>query len=223
MKIIVTTCQKNLHLLQNFYLLAEKFLTQPVYADVAHKGESKSEQLIRIAQDGDDNYLAIMEEDFYLAEEVDIELLHTIFNWCRASEADRFSLQSKNAHSYKDWDKSSYQLIGDHQIYQTNPNVMYPFSLEASVWKKDFLVKWLNMGSHPSYNDGQIENEVNRLLRETEAQTKIYALDTLVMTYLDVMRGGEDEIKFLPENMTFYGEPIALYPDGKTNKGNRRV
>jgi hypothetical protein len=210
MKTIVTTHPKNEHLLEGFCLLATKFYgEQALTVEVAKPDESKSDQLLRILSNISDRYFILLEEDFYIVKPVPIELLRKVWNYCWKNNVDRFSLQSKNTHSFTDW-KETEDKIGDYLIYQTVPEVEILFSLEASIWKREFLLRHLEK----ELSDAQIEVEVSHKLRNQNISHKIYALDKIVIEYRDVMRDGREEIRLLRSPLRMTGPALALYPQG---------
>ena len=220
MRTIVTTCEKFQHLMPGFVLLAQKFLGLPFSVKLSPDGEAKSEQLRRILDAMDDDYFVLLEDDFYFINSVNVKLVEDIFRFCVSESVDRFSLQSKNVHSYKTWDITSH-ILDFRRVYKTNLGVQVPFSLEASVWKKSFLLEHLG----ENRDDGQIEMKTSDMLRETNKPTKIYALDQIVMHYRDMIRGGntEIELKYDPLRLVVEeGKELALYPSGDAD-GRREL
>ena len=224
MKIIVTTCSKGQHLLFPGLELLKQFLGVKPRVDLAEPRETKAQQLLRITNNFSEEYFILIEEDFYLVKQVNIELLKELFCGCRIYKVDRFSLQSKNCHSYSDWKELPNKFQG-REVYQTVPEVQVPFSLEVSIWRRDFLREWLVwfMDNHydTSQDDGQIEMKISDHLRSKNVPTKIYALDEIVINYRDMMRGGKEEIKLLhnPLRMVIKpGNELALHPRGDSKE-----
>jgi len=221
MRTVVTVYPPNAHLLSGFRRCADKFYPWEIETHYALPDEAKSEQLRRLLTGIDDEYIILLEEDFWIVEEVDEELLNGIISYCETVEADRFSLQSKNAHSYSDWDCNSWiGYDGFQGVYQTVPQVQVPFSLEASVWNTKFLLQYLGTNR----DDGQIEMKTSDLLREHDVPTRIYALDKTVIEYRDAMRGGTKRHQIITMHDDPWrleveaGQELALYPQCGTKK-----
>ncbi len=210
MRTVVTTCEIGLPYLDDFMKLAKRFYPTKIQVDVARSGEAKSDQLIRLLGSFDDEYFILLEEDFWLVKPVSLELLDQICEFCIANSVDRFSLQSKNAHSYSDWTPTPKKVIG-HRVYKTNPNVVVPFSLEASVWKRSFFSHQLGVG----LNDAQIEMQTSDTLRKSGWLPNICALDQTVMDYRDAMRNGERAITLHENPLRLTGTELLKYGDSE--------
>lgn len=209
MLVYVTAYDENPYV-RDFLRLSKLFFDVPMTIDVASKDEPKSSQLIRICRTIDEDYFIILEEDFYLIKPVDVQLVESIVDFCREYEVDRFSLQSKNAHSHPHWDKTKKTVSG-HEVYITNPLVKFPFSLEASVWKRSFLLDHLKHNK----NDHQLEHQVSNKIRFLPYT--ICALDRLVMEYRDAARRGRQIIHIQedPLHLTVVsGWENNLFPEG---------
>ena len=199
MRTFVTTYPGNDHL-GSFLRLTDRFYPVDIVVDMSKSTDAKSDQLRRLLNSIDDEYLILLEDDFYFLRPVDLQLLNQVCDFCIEKEVDRFSLQSKNAHSFQDWPRT-HERVGTHPVYEASPQVEIPFSLEASVWKKSFLRSHLKEG----HNDARIEIRVSEEIRFMPH--KIYALDVLVMGYCDAMRGGRTVI-------CLHDDPLRLVGKG---------
>lgn len=186
MRTCVTCCTNTC--IGGFIRLAEKFYSLPFKIDYVPKSVTKSDQLIQLCDNMTDDYFILLEDDFYLVSPVDISLLHKVFDFCTVHGVDRFSLQTKNAHMVSTWTQTE-KTIADNPVYRTNPAICYPFSLEASIWKRDFLRSQLI----PGMSEPQIEIQVSKQIRE--ANYFICALDKTIMHYMDASRDGRQMIQ----------------------------
>ena len=213
MRTIVTTCEIGWPYLDDFMRLAKRFYPKEIQIDIAKPDEAKSDQLIRLLGSFDDEYFILLEEDFWLVKPVSLVLLDEICRFCTINDfnnIDRFSLQSKNAHSYSDWTPTQMR-VAEHKVYRTNPNVVTPFSLEASVWKSSFLLHHLETG----LNDAQIETQVSVFLRKTGLQFNVCALDQTVMSYIDAMRDGERVLTLHENPLRLTGPQLSKHGEGE--------
>lgn len=206
MKIFVTAYELNAHLLDCFHKLANKFWGAAMIVDVAPKGEAKSEQLRRMFANVDDEYVTLLEEDFWLVEDVPLNLIFDIWQFCQHNKVDRFSLQSKNAYKFSDWtlNLSLVQLeIGVLRVYKTESNKVAMMGLDASVWKLSYLLN--NLGT------GQDDAAMERI---RPAGATVYALDRFVLQYRDAIRRGEQVLQLHEDPLRLTGPQLALYPQG---------
>lgn len=183
----VTSYIKNAWCDEEFLSKATQFLPIEYVIDVAPSGESKADQLIRLFGNLPDEFVILMEHDFFLTHPVNTELLQGIWDYCVTEKVDRFSLQSKNAHMYPHWDETNKTVCG-YKIYRTNDKVVFPFSLEASIWRRKFLLANIS----PGESDARIEIHGSRKVHKL--YTKIYALDFEVIQYLDAVRSGRGRV-----------------------------
>ena len=209
MLVVVTAFNKNPYV-RDFLRLSKLFFDVPMTIDVASLGEAKSDQLIRICNTIEEDYFILLEEDFYLIKPVDVQLVESIVHFCRQHEVDRFSLQSKNEHSHSDWPSTNY-LIENHLVYRTSPLVRFPFSMEASVWKRAFLLEHLKHGKSDHKLEHQVSNKI-RFLPHT-----ICALSVYVMQYRDAHRRGSQSIQLHENPLRLEASPgwdATLFPEG---------
>jgi hypothetical protein len=153
----------------------------------------------------------LLEEDFFFIKPVDLALLAKIEAFCQEHNVDRFSLQSKHGYSFSDWPKTGL-TIDDLPVYQADQRVGISFALEASIWKRSFLLDNLKVG----LSDSQIEVWVSNAIRQNSQV--IYALDQPVMDYRDAVRGGKTVITLHDDPLRLVAEPghsRALYPIGE--------
>ncbi len=223
MKTFVTTCPQNAHMVGDFVTLAAKFYGRELVIDTALPDEHKSEQLRRMLEPVKDEYIILMEEDFYLTSHVDLQLLNDVCDFCEEQNVDRFSLQSKNVYRISNWRRTAYR-VGEphiyghpslsHTVYSPIPAVKSQFGLDASVWKRSFLLD--NVGYNR--NDWAIET-----YGWTAAQgAKICALDVAVMKYVDAMRAGKRtmELRHDPLRLVTTHPKYNKYLYPQTNSSN---
>jgi hypothetical protein len=185
METVVTTCPKRRSLLTMFQHLAGRFYPAPIRVDVARNGEKKADQVLRMCK-GVGEYFILLEEDFYLVSPVDPELLRAVCDYCIANQVDRFSLQSRNHYRVSDW--PAVDSLNGMTVYEPSRDVHTPFSLEASVWRRDFLRAYIR----PGQSDGNIEFAGSHLVKR--AQCRIRALDKPVLDYRDATIAGQQRI-----------------------------
>ncbi len=173
--------------------------------DIAELGEAKSDQLRRLLEGVEDEYLMIMEEDFFIVDRVSSELVDRVYEFCIQEEVDRFTLQSKNVYAYSDWAETGKTVEGN-VIYEATPKVRALFGLDASVWKKSFLLKHLGRGQ----SDGDLERKTYKKICSNPF--KIYALDKVIIRYRDAVRGGEQVIWLEDDPLRIRGNIEALFP-----------
>ena len=209
MKTYVTTCPQSIYLLDDFLRLTDIFYGEEIIVHFARPGEYKSEQLKRLCESIDDDYFILMEEDAYLINPVDIELLYQVATFCKLAEADRFTLQSKNNYRVSNWDSAG--SIEFMSVYQMTKKVLPWFGLDASIWKKQFLLDHLGNNQ----NDWAIETHCSSKVRNGDY--KIYGLDVSIMDYRDAMRGGKQVLELHENPLRLIAKTKnikALYPQG---------
>lgn len=182
MRVIVTTYSKKQHLLENFDRLMKKHWGVKYEVDISPEGEHKSDQLIRIANLIEDDYFILLQEDFYLYEDVDKNFLKECKEFAEGFEVDRFSLQAR---------KDGYEMtsvdfgeVAGRAVYQLMPTERYLCSLEASIWRRKFLLENLESG----YSDRSIELEMSKRVKQG---SRIFVPEEPVLVYTDAFRGGE--------------------------------
>ena len=211
MRTFVTAWTQDTAVLRDCLSLLDRYYPLEVTTDVAEAQEPKSNQLMRLLSSLDDEYLILMEGDFFLTREVNRSVLFRIEEFCKLHKADRFSLQSRFAHQIPSWTQTELRL-GDSIVYRTNPDIRISFSLEASIWRREFLLDHLE----PGCTDAQIENLVSDRIRNQEVG--IYALDQPTIVYCDAVRGGKQVIHIQEYPLRLHSEdPIALHPLGPNN------
>ena len=209
MKTYVTTCPASVHLLNDFLKLADLFYGEDIIIHIADSGEYKSEQLKRLCESIEDDYFILLEEDAYLINTVDLKLLSKIRWFGEIAEVDRFTLQSKNNYRVTDWD--TVGVVSALSVYQATKKVLPHFGLDASIWKKQFLLDHLG----DSQNDWAIETHCSSKVRNGDY--KIYGLDVSIMDYRDAMRGGKQVLELHDNPLRLVAETKnikALYPQG---------
>lgn len=186
MRIIVTTCPKYSHLLKGF---AERFMQHwgdDFYVDVAGENEPWSDQMIRICQMFKEDYFIRLCEDFWLEQQVDYKNLFHAWQLAIIRNYDRIGLQSvKDGYEHcskKDEATGWYKLDGDAE---------YLCSFEASIYKREFLLKYLERGKHIW------ETEVEMSKRARGAQ--VLVPPEKIIKYKDATRRGQSRVEGIPD------------------------
>jgi hypothetical protein len=185
METVVTTCPKRRPLLKMFQRLAGRFYPDAIRVDVARNEEKKADQLLRLCKSLGE-YFILLEEDFYLIAPVDADLLHAVCDYCTANQVDRFSLQSRNHYRVSDW--PVVDNLNGMAVYEPTRDVHTPFSLEASIWRRDFLRAHVR----PGQSDSFIEFAGSHLVRHSTC--RIRALDKPVLDYRDATIAGQQRV-----------------------------
>lgn len=183
-KILVTAYTKNSHLIPDFKYLADKFLGLPYEIDIAPEGEKLSSQLIRLIKDIKEDYFVLIKEDFFFIEKVDLDLLQKCFEFAVRENADRFSLQCVD---------DGYQQTAEPYadgIFKLNQHEMYLCSLEASIWRTQFLKDHLWSGG----SDRDIELNMGKSIKNL---VRIFVPEKKVFNYRDALIGGGSRIKVI--------------------------
>lgn len=214
LNIYVTTYSSYVHLLENFDKLFQKFWGGHYTIDVAREEERLSDQLLRLVNTIPEEYFILLKEDFYLLESVDKSFLEKCEKYAIEHKADRFSLQC-----VKDGYENTSNMvdtIDETNIYQLSMQEQYLCSLEASIWRRDFLRRNLfrsgTIENGVGINDGSDANVEITLSRQVK-EAAIFVPEKRVIVYTDAMRGGKPRVKFI-ENEFF-----MLSPDGWISKG----
>lgn len=226
-KIYVTTCNKNRHLVYNFAKLFNKFWSpnQPVtivcyqppdeqlpdnfsIMSFGNEDDKKVAQLDRLVRTIDDEYFILMAEDFYLTQPVELAMLNTILN-LYAMNYDRLSLQSI-ADGYQDTSKFTGQYLGTKLYYLENRE-QYLCSLEASVWRREFMKKYIGQHKIQDSSDRDVEIHMSNFARKD--QPIVIVPEQRIVHYTDALRGGQPRIKFEDNKM------IVLRQEGWVNNG----
>ncbi len=191
MKIIVTAYKKNAYLIPNFKLLMGKFLALPYEIDVAPEHERLSNQLSRIIREEDEEYVVLLKEDFYMIAPTDILYLQNCYAYAMAHDADRFSLQQRSD-GYMDTSFEYGDICGT-KVFRLDHKEKYICSLEASIWKVDFLKKHLFLEG----SDRDVELDMSK---QVKTYAKVLVPEKRVLTYADALRGGHERIKVIDGN-----------------------
>lgn len=186
MRTFVTCCTNSC--IGGFIRLAEQFYKLPLTIDYVPRHVFKSDQLIALCDSVQDDYFILLEDDFYFIEPVNVPLINWVFEYCQRTHVDRFSLQTRNAHMVSTWTPTNDDINGN-TVYLSNPSIVIPFSLEASVWNRKFLCNNLL----PGLNDSEIETQVSKQIRK-RSDCRICALDKSIMSYMDASRDGQQVI-----------------------------
>lgn len=164
--------------------LLDRFYPFPVTVSCALDGETKGAQLLRLMAECQDRFLILLEDDFHLIRPVDRTLLEQVVEFCYAHDAMRFSLQSRRKYQFQDWPETELEVCG-RRVYRADSRCECPFSLEASVWSRDYLLRHARPDMQ---SDTHIEREVSQRIQQKGHA--IYALDHSVLAYRDAVGRG---------------------------------
>lgn len=203
LKVIVTTYPRNAYLLDKFHSLLKKFWNRDYEIDIAKPDEKLSNQLSRIVNTIKDDYFILLKEDFYFLSEVDKNLMAKCEEFAVQEGVDRFSLQSVED-GYKNTSEV-YKDIGGLKIFRILSSEKYLCSLEASIWKRQFLLDNLFLGG----SDRDVELNMSK---QVKGFAKIFVPEKKILDYTDALRGGQERIKWEGNKM------ILLTPDGWQHK-----
>ena len=138
MDIRVLTSTDYTKLLPEFAERFEKYWGDPFSVYVSNTDiKHWSDGVIKFLETAPD-YFILLHEDFYLTKPVDKKLLE--FLWDNRKEADRISLLGNHTPERTYW---------NGLFYAHKPEAEYQFSFEASIQKKEFLLKYLKAGLDP--------------------------------------------------------------------------
>lgn len=183
MRNIVTTCERYKYLLGDFEKLWNRFDGSEYEIDVAKEGEKKSDQLMRILGKAEEEYLILLEEDFFLLKPTNQELLERAKIFSIERGVDRFSLQAGGIPYYR----NNFVEYEGYIVRATDRNICI-ISLEASIWRRDFLMGILDNGM----TDRQIECICSDKVRGKSYA--VYGFNQPVFYYKDAVIGGEKRI-----------------------------
>lgn len=162
MKIIVTTSNKYVHLMNEFaqrfnhfwsdrevdvlhYDVVPRELPQNfkcVGLGVQPKDKDWCTGLIPYFDALEDDYFTLMLDDYFICEKVDTHLVRQVEQFCEIYMPDKFDLTRDRMnfpHVYTNWPF----------LIESKPEARYRSSLQAAIWKKSYFRKFLYPGRTP--------------------------------------------------------------------------
>lgn len=200
LEVIVLTSNAYLHCLPPFAYLFNKFwsIHQPVkvvryehrprnlptnFSNFAIGNQADytwSSGLIKYLQHHNSELVLLMLEDYFLSEPVQVAIITQLYalmqNQPEIAKIDLTNDRLKVA--FKPWPGDFPNLI------QSDPNAPFLASLQAAIWRKDFLLRYLD----PTENPWQFEKQATK--RMAKEQPVILGCKTPPMTYINAI-GGE--------------------------------
>ena len=178
--IYVLGCVKYAHLFGGFAERFQKHWGAPFFAYVSNTDIDRwSNGVIDFLNSIQDEYFILLHEDFYLTEPPNLELIRELVKLAKEKRADRVSLMGNH---------SPYRTLPMEGFYKYLPDMPYQLSFEASIQKREFLLK------HLKPNENPWDAERNRIKEKVNGN--IYASEKPCVFYGDKLRGGkiQDEI-----------------------------
>lgn len=199
MKILVTTHPRNADILPDFDLLFQRFWGGEYELIGVERDVGYSNALREKLDSIKDDRVIILCDDFYFIEPVDKSVLDKLIEFATHTNADRVSLQSIDD-GYIGFTKLETTVAG-LKMYRIHEKHQYVCSFEASIWKREFLLKVLIPNENPW------EAEVNSGFR-ARGHNVVFVPEKRVVQYRDAMIHGQPRIKVID------GEFHNLVPGG---------
>lgn len=210
--IYVTTCDSYRHLLPEF---CERFNTYwdssrhvkifgflppeeqlPDNFEFVSLGEDDggwTGQMIKILERETAPYFIRLSEEFFISENVNMDLLANLEFMATMETADRIGLQTV----HEGYDECSGR-VGDTEVFGLSKNADYLCSLEASILSRETLLQTLDAGMHI----WEAEVDLSKKFRELGAS--VFVTESRIITYKDAMRRGMSRA----EGYEDIGEPV---------------
>ena len=188
--VYITTCPKYEYLVPTFLKLIAKYWGRKVKIHYAFKDEPWSTQAIRLLEEIKSKHFIWLLEEFLLIDNVRIELLKDLEGYVvKHPEISRIGLQSR----YDGFEKVSqpYEILDKQQLYQLNYDAEYILSLEASIFKKETLLKYMVPGQKPW------DAEVDICSKARKEKELVLVTQDTVIPYKDALRRGE--VRYMPK------------------------
>ena len=200
LNIYVNTCKDYAHLVPSFTRLFNKFLPGREFTVFGEdKMQMYSDQMIQFFEKLEDDHFIWMHEEFFLKSPVKQTLLAKAEGYIQKHpEVARIGLQS-----LYDGYENAVEPYEDG-FYKLNPRHQYIFSFEASIWKKEELLKHMRMG------EGVQRSETNTCTRAAIEEPLVLLTKDKVMDYKDAYRGGELRAKIENDKLLI----MTQGPDG---------
>lgn len=170
MNIYVITSVNYTKLLPGFAERFEKYWGEPYFIWVSNTDfQHWSDGFLKFLRSITDDYFILLWEDFYLNEPVDKVLLERLKDAVRFNP-DRISLLGNH---------TPERTYFNGEFYVHKPDAEYQFSLEASIQKREYLLKWIKGGWTPWDAEG---------LNKDRAVGSILSLEKPAIFYQDKSR-----------------------------------
>ena len=178
MNVFVITCTKHTNLLAEFSERFEKYWGGPFFVYVSDTDrEHWSNGVIKFLESIKDEYFILLHEDFYLTQPINKELLERLKKLAVELKADRVSLLGNHTPN------RTFKLV-EPDIFMHRGTAKYQYSYEASIQKREFLLKNLTEDCNPNYAEK---------LREEHTYGLILSSREPAIWYKDKMRGEKYE------------------------------
>jgi len=176
MNIYVLTCTKHVNLLHEFAERFEKYWGEPFFVYVSNTDlDHWSDGVLNFLRSIEDEYLILLHEDFYLTRPVNKELLEELKEKAIKFKADRVSLLGNHS-------PDRIYKLNDTGLLSYKYQAPYQFSFEASIQKREFLIKNLKGGCNPwDAENNRVEKGKGLILVSEEA----------AISYQDKLRRGQ--------------------------------
>jgi len=187
--IYITTCPKYEYLVSTFLKLVAKYWGRQneIKIHYAKENEPWSTQAIRLLEEIKSKHFIWLLEEFFLIDNVRVELLKDLENYVmKHPEISRIGLQSR----YDGFENCSkpYEILDKQQLYQLNYDAEYILSLEASIFKKETLLKYMVPGQTPW------DAEVDICRKAIKEKELVLLTQDTVIPYKDALRRGGSAI-----------------------------
>jgi len=184
MMVYVLTSDRYIHCLRPFAYLFNKFWDkdQPVMvvgyeqapADLPtnfsflslgnQKDFTWSSGAIRFLELIPDNRFILLLEDYFIAEPVKVSAIKTLFNYYHKTvKIDLTDDRAKVAHRF-------FGDVGGHPMIQSDDNSLFQTSLQAAIWDKHFMRRYLN----PAENAWEFEKRGTQRLMADRREGRFY-------------------------------------------------
>lgn len=175
-----------------------------------------SDQMIAFGKWAQDNlkeqFIILLHEDFFLLEPVDLKQLAELEEYALSHEnIGRIGLQCL-WDGYQGFTNKYDKTPGGVELFQLDLHAMYRCSLEASIFNKDFIFRYMKPGENTAHA------EVEMSIRARGNPAPCLVTDKRTLVYKDARIGGGDRIKFVDG----YLHLLTQGPDGNdlwVNKG----
>ena len=184
--IYVLGCTRYAGLFGEFAERFQKYWGSPFFAfisntDLAHWSNGVIDFLSSIK----DDYFILLHEDFYLTEPPKLDLIDLLISEARRRDADRISLMGNH---------SPERVVPlSAGLYQYTSGQPYQYSFEASIQKKDFLIRYLKRDESPW------EAETHRIKEGING--KVFCSARPAIFYGDKLRRGELQEEIINPNI----------------------
>ncbi len=196
-KIYVTTCKKQAFLLKHFDTLFHRFWNGEYIVFGQDQMMTYSDQLIDYFTNVvDDDYFILLHEDFYFINKVDQKRIEDLMEYAREYNVDRIGLQSLYD-GYQGATNKIDKTSGGIDMYRITQKHNYICSFEASIWRREFMLKYMVKGENPWRTE-----EYSSLRARRENNNKVFVTKEKTCDYRDAYVKDTQRIKII--NGTFH-------------------